>query len=504
MSSTDMIDDGFFHPGEPLNADEMRISFMGTSVIQRRTQVCSSVFVELGNGESFVFDCGAGCTVNYTAMQVPMSKMRRIFLTHLHGDHTSDLTHIYGFGPQQDGKSPLYIYGPSASLVPDPKTGTTYDDGTINFCYHLREMNRWHTEAQSFVGTQWCAADGDGYEIRATELNWYTGATRTWKSTTDPSPPNRDNNPCGSKLPIDQWIAYNQNGVKISFFPAVHDRNGSISYKLEWNGLSMIFTGDTQPNYFLRDRAIFGASPVDVLISEMVVPPDVWVTKNGGTDTEPTHPSMRTAEAVQKNSHTPERAFGFILQQLKMMGKAPRLAVATHFQAEKQSDDDDTITPASDAVRSLYPDGDVVIATDLMVINVSKDSIRHRPSKVSDYAWYPPPNDPRTWYNNTCDCPRKAAKTQQSCPNYQDKNGDGVCDQSNPLLPKYHDLTPFPTNPYYPMAPWAQFDQWLLDDVIPACMYGNEYTDQNGVVHPPSYDCQYPYKTKGLKVCPNS
>lgn len=499
MSSTDIIDDGFFHPGEPLKAGEMRISFMGTSVIQRRTQVCSSVFVELGIGkiddngnryvwvESFVFDCGAGCTVNYTAMQVPMSRMRRIFLTHLHGDHTSDLTHIYGFGPQQDGKSPLYIYGPSASLVPDPKTGIRYDDGTINFCYHLREMNRWHTEAQSFVGTQWCAADGDGYEIRATELNWRTGGKRTWSSATPyPGP---DKNPCGSgsinSYPKMAGIAYEENGVKISFFPALHDRNGSISYKLEWNGLSMIFTGDTQPNNFLIDQARSGVSPVDVLISEMVVPTEVWAAQ-GSQDT-PSDAALKLARTVQKNSHTPENAFGFILKTLKGLGKAPRLAVATHFQAENQGTDDDTITPASNAIRSFYPDGDVVIATDLMVINVlpnpgdpKQPFIRHRPSKVSDYAWYPQPEDARGSI-----VPAECT-TGPLCPNYKDNNGR--CGQRNPLTPKYYE--PDPENPYYPMAPWAQLDQWLMSKVIPAKEYD-----------PTGWDAQNPIHSSGIYVC---
>ena len=65
--------------------------------VERRKQVTSSVFVELGCGESFVFDAGMGCQINYSAMQVASSKMRKIFLTHLHGDHTSDLTYRNNF-----------------------------------------------------------------------------------------------------------------------------------------------------------------------------------------------------------------------------------------------------------------------------------------------------------------------------------------------------------------------------------------------------------------------
>jgi ribonuclease BN (tRNA processing enzyme) len=53
----------------------------------------SSLFVEFGCGESFVFDISMGCQFNYTAMQAQSSKMCKIFLMLLHGDHASDLSY---------------------------------------------------------------------------------------------------------------------------------------------------------------------------------------------------------------------------------------------------------------------------------------------------------------------------------------------------------------------------------------------------------------------------
>jgi len=64
----------------------------------------------------------------------------------------------------------------------------------------------------------------------------------------------------------------------ITHFPAIHARDGSISYKLEWNGLSMVFSGDTLPNEYVLENA----KGVDVLVHEMVVPPDIWAEKNSG------------------------------------------------------------------------------------------------------------------------------------------------------------------------------------------------------------------------------
>ena len=44
-------------------------------------------------------------------------------------------------------------------------------------------------------------------------------------------------------------VAYDnkETGVRITHFPVIHCRKGSIACKLEWNGLSMIFAGDTRP-----------------------------------------------------------------------------------------------------------------------------------------------------------------------------------------------------------------------------------------------------------------
>lgn len=330
-----------FTPGEPLDSQEMRITFMGTSVIPRLQQQCNSVFVELGNGDSFVFDLGSGVSSNYVAMGIPYSRLDKVFLTHLHGDHLSDIITLYCFGPSIDRKTPLRLFGP---------TGDTKEEGIQSFAENLKKLMKWHIESFSFTPTG-LKSGVSGYDINATELP-YTKVG---------------------------GIAYEENGVKITHFPAVHDRNGSISYKLEWNGLSMVFSGDTKPNYYMIEQA----KGVDVLIHEMVVPPEIWASKNSGfKPTDPGWPqAIAYATAVQDSSHTTQKAFGYILSQTN-----PRLGVATHFQVN-----DDTVAPAMADIRSLYI-GPVTIAKDLLVINVSKDKIRERYAQVPKDAWYPRPN----------------------------------------------------------------------------------------------------------------
>lgn len=338
---------------EPLAADEMRITFLGTSVVPRIDQQCNSVFVETGSGDSFVFDCGSGVSSKYNAMQIQYSRMDKIFLTHLHGDHTSDIITIYCFGPSVDRKVPLKVWGPSSD-------DDTPELGTSAFCDNLYRMMAWHRLSFSFLRTglkpsfpgELC----DGFDIVATELPYRTVGGIAYENA--------------------------ETGVTVKHFPVVHARNGSIGYKLEWNGLSMVFTGDTKPNDFVLEQA----QNVDVLIHEMVVPPDVWASKNTGlSEGDPGwEQALQTATDIQNSSHTPQKALGYIFSQT-----TPRLGVATHFQA-----DPETIESAMADIRTWY-NGPVAIATDLLVINVSATEIRQRRAVVDPLAWYPP--NPRVY-----------------------------------------------------------------------------------------------------------
>ncbi len=384
-------------PGsETLGPDEMRITFMGTTCIPMISQAAVSVFVELGNGECIVFDMGTGSIVKYWAMGINMDKMSKIFLAHLHADHMGDLPFVYGFGPSYGRLWPLYVWGPGNSGFKytsppldknNPNSTQTrgpFADGTAAYCAAVQTMMCWHNESQSFLSTSYPGytipafdpqGHRDAYDLVPFELDW----TKTGKDAQ--ANPTNDN------------IAYNQGGVKITHFPAVHCREGSVSYKLEYNGMSMIYSGDTKPNQYMIDQAKTG---LDVLVHEIVMPADVWVSKQG-LDPVKYPGAVPAAQNVQDSSHTPQKAYGYILDQIRQQGKAPKLAVATHFQAT-----DDTIKSALTDIRKWYPAsaGPVTIASDTMVINVAKgkDPVVRR-GVVSNYAW------PQTVVNKTLGTP---------------------------------------------------------------------------------------------------
>jgi ribonuclease Z len=431
----------------PLGHDEMRISFMGSCIPPvRRAQQMMSVFVEVGWDDkkqmpldNFVFDCGSGVCANYGAMNVGFGRMDKVFIAHLHGDHMSDLTHIYAFGPSADRKSPLYVFGPDRSgyawTDPNGKTWPKYKDGTADYCLGLRQACRWHTESFSFQTTSY-----PGYptakEIKA---KWGLPCTPAPVVDTDAdgntlSDPYND---AYAIIPIElNWkkvggVAYcnKKTGARITHFPVIHTRRGSIGYKLEWwpkpshtgdrskPHLSMIYTSDTKPEYNCVSQASNGGKGVDVLIHEMVVPAQVWAMKNEYSDTlpSPTAPSVQVLETVQNSSHSPQGAFGYLLSQT---APRPRLTVATHFPVA-----DDTVACAIKSVQEHFPthfvrqgnntpkkDVRITWSFDLMVITASKNKIVEHRAEVSDFGFspwenYPVPTDdmnpPKYWKRGT-------------------------------------------------------------------------------------------------------
>ncbi len=433
----------YFYPFEnspttvaKLGKHQMRITFMGSAIPPvRRAQQEMSVFVEVGWNDStqmpldqFVFDCGSGVCANYGAMNVGYGRMDKIFLAHLHGDHMSDLTHIYCFGPSADRKTPLYVWGPSQSGVENPSaqpgggSPMYYDDGTNAFCQNLRAACRWHTESFSFQTTRY-----HNYKTRAQ-------IQKDWQLPCMPTPVGDDQwGDAYAMVPIQlNWTKYGKvagdnvaycnrtTGVRITHFPVIHCRKGSVGYKLEWwpsnkdtgdldkPHLSMIYTSDTKPEVRSRDQAINGGRGVDVLIHEMIVPPNIWAMKctdpanpNFGPETPPDADSESVQELtmVQNSSHSPQGGFGYLLSQIN---PRPRLTVATHFPVA-----DDTVACAMNSIQqhcpvvqgNVTPPADTARITwsfDLMVITVSKNQIVEQRGYVSDFGFSPWTNLPTT------------------------------------------------------------------------------------------------------------
>ncbi len=162
-------------------------------------------------------------------------------------------------------------------------------------------------------------------------------------------------------------VIFEENGVTIRTIPAIHALDGPVSFILDWNGLKFAFSSDTYPNKWWMEHT----KGSDVAIHECFVTPETLVEKFRWTP--------EAALNVGTVVHTSPAQFGKVMSLIK-----PRMAVGYHF-----FNDFDTLPAVLSDVRKTY-DGPLALATDYMVLNVTKDDIRVRMA-VIDEDIYPQP-----------------------------------------------------------------------------------------------------------------
>jgi ribonuclease Z len=320
-----------YYPGsEDLAPDEMRVVALGTGMASPRPkQAAACWLLELGNGDKFLFDVGSGCHERIAAQKIPYDYLDKVFLGHLHVDHYGDLASFWLGGTTMNRLTPLRIWGPSGAT---PEYGTTY---ALN---KMQEMYTWD------VGTRAGFIDFRGGVLEVHEFP-YEGVNE---------------------------IIYNENGVVIRSFPAVHALDGAVSFILEWNGMTFVYGSDTAPNKWFIEYA----KGADIAIHEALLPPTLLITKQGFTPQE--------ALAVGTQAHTSPEQFGKVMSLVQ-----PRIAVAYHFQ-----NDFDTAPEMQERIRRTY-DGQIALALDYMVFNVTKDNIKVRMSAIDEDIFPPPPLLPK-------------------------------------------------------------------------------------------------------------
>jgi len=314
----------YFPNTELLGPAEMRITALGTGMPnQTKRAVSISYLVELGNGEKFLFDIGMGAMGNLFSLRPDFSKVDKVFASHLHVDHVGDFMGLH-IGSWLSGRyTPIEIYGPSGEI---PELGTKA------FVDAMKVGYAWD------IATRTGALPDAGGQIVVHEFNYLQ----------------------------ENEIVYQENGVTIRSWPAIHSLDGSVSFSLEWNGLKYVFGGDTYPNKWYIEFA----AGADIASHEAFLPPQALATYFGWDLAQATYVSTRI--------HTEPQAFGKVMAALK-----PRMAVGYHSVQSPENN-----AAITDGIRTTY-DGPLTIARDLMVINVTADTIVVRMAIVDDYALPP-------------------------------------------------------------------------------------------------------------------
>jgi len=312
----------WFPKTEKLGPDEIRIIFMGTSPSIRPGQMNTSVFVQLGNGENFVFDLGEGSIANYLASGFALNELDKIFITHLHVDHFGSLPYLYMFGGWAGRwHKPLRIFGPS---------GRTPEYGTAKMVEGMQMMLGWHMDAFDLF------PNGQGWDVEVNEFDF------------------RDNG----------GVIYDEGGVEVIHWQRSHGKDGASGYRLNWNGMSVVWTGDGRPSH-LDEKYAAGS---DVYITETQAE---LISISSGVQGVPPFLGRYTIDT----HHTPGYAAGYLMNQVK-----PRLGMVTHMQFDAYQNEE-TVAEIRHHWKGPFHFG----APDGVVVNVTKDKIWVREGIIPDY-----------------------------------------------------------------------------------------------------------------------
>ena len=200
-----------FLPGtEGLAEGEIRVSVLGSGLPWvTKAQASGSVLMEVGNPEKdvFVFDMGSGSLANFSGLQVPVTSLKNVFLSHLHADHIADYLTLMGSYVKAGRLDPVEVWGGGSD---DPALGVA------RFVDLIEQALAWdQASIEGYVPT--------------------TGGTAT-----------------SHEVPYDRTeVVYERNGVTITSFPVIHILNGAVGFRVDYAGQSVVFSGDTLPSMTL-------------------------------------------------------------------------------------------------------------------------------------------------------------------------------------------------------------------------------------------------------------
>jgi ribonuclease Z len=313
-----------FVPGsEALAPGEIRVTILGSGdPFVRPSQASASVLIEVGNPERdlFFFDLGSGALKNFTGLHLPVTATTKVFLSHLHADHVGDMPTLLYSLAKAGRRDPVEVWGPA---------GATEALGTHAYARALQTAHAWDMES----------------------LNGHPGQSGARAVTTE--------------VPYDTTATvYERNGVTITSFPVIHIQDGSVGYRLDYAGRSVVFSGDTRPCRTLVDAS----DGADLLIHETFPAPDVYAQKAG------VPPAF--AEMIVNSVHTSPAMAG------KVFGRVgARMSVMWHLAV-----DHETVGSAFRDMRTQY-DGPVTIAQDLTVFTITADAVVARQAIVDQAPW---------------------------------------------------------------------------------------------------------------------
>jgi ribonuclease Z len=206
----------------------LHAAFCGTGSPMADRRRAGPCFAAIADGRLFVFDVGEGAQETLGTMGLPPSRVEAVFLTHFHSDHIDGLGALalqhWAAGSAQ---APLQVYG---------TTGVERIANGLNETYAIDSGYR-----MAHHGNEVVPPSGFGIAAHPFEL------------------PGADENA----------VVYERDGVRILAFRVSHAPvTEAVGYRIEYQGRSVVVTGDTKKCACVS-RA---AENADLLVSEALQP----------------------------------------------------------------------------------------------------------------------------------------------------------------------------------------------------------------------------------------
>lgn len=278
----------------PVNASDMKITLLGSGTpLPIMERFGPSILVQAGS-EVLLFDAGRGCLQRLRQINMSYDKINALFLTHLHSDHVVGLPDLWLTGWLISQRLiPLNVFGPAGT----------------------HEMIKYLQKAYAF------------------DIKIRVGDDKRFKE--------------GSKLlvkEIQQGIIYEKNGVKVIAIKVDHHPDiPAFGYRIEYNGHSVVLSGDTR----YSENLIRFAKGTDLLVHEVIVAPDT-ISKS-----DPKYPQFA--------HHTTAEQAAKVFNEVK-----PKLAAYSHIGKLYGRNEQDLLKRTKANYSGLF-----VIGEDLMSFSIA-------------------------------------------------------------------------------------------------------------------------------------